>query len=75
MNIDDLYLEYELTSLSIWGTRVRNHKLFQRFIASFTALPGKTNAEKARFFIREYAALSDAEIDKICQIALEDISK
>lgn len=75
MSLDDLYLEYELTSLSIWGTRVRNHKLFAKFLNSFFALPGETNAEKARNFLRVNAGLSDAQIDKIYEIALEDVSE
>ena len=75
MSLDDLFLEYELTSLSIWGTRVRNHKLFKKFLNSFFALPGETNAEKARNFLRVNAGLSDAQIDKIYEIALEDISE
>ena len=75
MSLDDLFLEYELTSLSIWGTRVRNHKLFSKFLESFFTLPGETNAEKARYFLRTNAGLTDKEIDRIYEIALEDISE
>ncbi len=71
MSYDDLILEYELTSLSIWGTRIRSHELFSKFLEKFRALPGETNSEKARVFIRENAGLSDAEIDRICEIAVK----
>jgi protein-tyrosine phosphatase len=72
MSLNDLFLEYELTSLSIWGTRVRNHKLFSKFLQSFLALPGEKYSDKARCFIKEKAGLSDAEIDKIYEIAVEN---
>jgi protein tyrosine/serine phosphatase len=75
MNFDDLILEYELTSLSIWGTRIRNHELFSKFLDKFHALPGETYSEKARVFIREYAELSDAEIGRIYEIAVEKPEK
>jgi protein tyrosine/serine phosphatase len=71
MNHEDLILEYELTSLSIWGTRIRSHALFSKFLEKFRALPGETYSEKARTFIRENAGLSDDEIDRICEIATE----
>jgi len=75
MSHEDLILEYELTSLSIWGTRVRSHELFSVFLKNFLALPGETYSEKARVFIRENAGLSDDEIDRIYDIAVDKSEK
>ena len=75
MSHEDLILEYELTSLSIWGTRIRSHALFQRFMEKFLTLQGETYSEKARTFIRENAGLTDAEIDRICEIAVKKANR
>ena len=71
MTLDDLILEYELTSLSIWGARLRKHRLFVPFLDAFMALDGETLSDKARSFIRNNAGLSDKEVDKICKILTE----
>ncbi|MBE6644114.1 MAG: tyrosine-protein phosphatase [Ruminococcaceae bacterium] len=75
MNYDDLILEYEITSFSIWGPRNRNYGLFVRFINKFMALEGETLSEKARNFIKNYAGLSDEQIDKIYDIAVDRNAK
>ena len=71
MSYDDLIMEYELTSLSIWGTRLRKHKIFLKCLESFMALEGQTLREKAICFLRTNAGLSDEEINRICEIAVE----
>ena len=68
MSLDDLLLEYELTSLSIWGARLRKHRLFAPFLEAFMALEGETLSDKARTFMRNNAGLTDSEIDKISEI-------
>jgi hypothetical protein len=71
MTLDDLLLEYELTSLSIWGARLRKHRLFVPFLDAFMALDGESLSDKARGFIRNHAGLSDEEIDRICDILIK----
>jgi len=70
MTLEDLILEYEITSLSLWGARTRNHHFFTGFMKCFNALAGETLAEKARTFMLEYAGLSNEQIDKIYEIAV-----
>ena len=71
MSLDDLILDYEITSLSIWGTRLRKHKLFVPFLEAFMALEGKTLSEKARTFMKTHALMKDEDIEKIIEIAIE----
>ena len=71
MSLDDLILDYEITSLSIWGTRLRKHKLFVPFLEAFMALDGKTLSEKARTFMKTHALMKDEDIEKIIEIAIE----
>lgn len=71
MSYDDLIYEYELTSLSIWGTRNRNYELFVRFIDRFMALEGETLADKAYNFLLVNARLTAEEIERIRAIAIE----
>lgn len=70
MTLKDLLFEYEITTISIWGARSRNHHLFKRFLERFNSLSGETLADKARTFLLEYAGLSNEQIDKIYEIAV-----
>ena len=70
MTLEDLILEYEITSISIWGGRNRNHHLFREFLDRFNRLSGEALSDKARAFLLEYAGLSTAQIDKIYEIAV-----
>ena len=71
MTLDDLILEFELTSLSIWGARLRKHRLFIPFFEAFMALDGESLSDKARTFIRSNAGLTEKAIDKICEILIQ----
>lgn len=71
MSLDDLILEYEITSLSVWGTRLRKHRLFVPFLDSFMALEGESLSDKAKTFLRVNARLSEEQINKICEINIE----
>ena len=74
MSREDLMNEYEFTSLSVWGTRVRNYPRFSAFLALFDALPGETMSEKARTFLRDHAGLTDRQIETIYTIAVDKIA-
>lgn len=67
----DLYLDYELTSLSIWGERSRNSDLFQAFLKTLNAYTGKTVYEKTKNFLLSTGVL-EREIDAIRRILIEE---
>lgn len=71
MSYEDLILDYEFTSLSIWGTRSRNYSEFQSFLEQFTSLHGNTLSEKARTFLKDYAGLTDKQLSTIYGILVE----
>lgn len=48
---DDLILDYELTTLSAWGTRTRNNLPFAEMFTALKGCPGKTFAEKCAAFL------------------------
>lgn len=66
----DLITEYEFTSLSIWGVRSRNYEGFQAFLRMLMQLPGNDMREKAHTFLRQYAALTQAQIARMEDILL-----
>ena len=72
MSLEDLINDYELTSLSVWGTRTRNYGLFQEFLASFRALSGESLQEKAETFLRDYAALTAEERARLYTVLVEE---
>ena len=71
MSYSDLILEYEFTSLSVWGTRTRNYWEFQEFIKLFFALPGETLKAKATAFLKEKAGLTDKQLLAIYDTLVE----
>ena len=73
MSHEDLIFEYEFTSLSIWGIRSRNYKKFLAFEEKFFALPGETLREKAVYYLKKYASLTDRQIERIYTIMVEKI--
>lgn len=62
-------LDYELTSLSVWGQRSRDGEGWRMFINEMAAL-GQTRQEQARAFLRR-AGVSDETMDRIVQILVE----
>ena len=73
MSHEDLIFEYEFTGLSIWGIRSRNYKKFLAFEEKFFALPGETLREKAVYYLKKYASLTDRQIERIYTIMVEKI--
>lgn len=71
MSYDDLILDYELTTLSLWGTRHRYRPLFVEFRDAFMKLQGETLKDKARNYLKSYAGLSEEEIKSIYNIMVE----
>lgn len=71
MDLDYLILEYEFTSLSIWGIRTRNYVEFQRFLEQFMLIHGETLQQKGETFLKKYADLTDSEIADIYDILIE----
>ena len=62
-------LDYELTSLSVWGKRSRNGEGWQLFVNELASL-GETRQEQARAFLRR-AGVTDETMDKIVEILTE----
>lgn len=65
MSYEDLIFEYEYTSLSIWGIRTRNYPPFAEMVRLLSQLPGKDLQEKTRYFLKHYADLTDAQLDRL----------
>lgn len=75
MRYEDLINEYEFTSLSIWKTRSRNYGEFHQFTELFLALPGETVRQKGSAFLKEYAGLTDEQLDAIYSMLVEQTSE
>jgi len=71
MSYEDLIFEYEYTSLAIWGIRTRNYPPFAELVRLLTALPGKDLQEKARYFLKHYADLTDSQLDGLYDAMVE----
>ena len=71
MSENDLYLDYELTSLSIWGERSRNAELFQAFLKVLKAYSGDTISQKSESFLLS-AGMTKHELNMIRTMLIED---
>ena len=67
---NNLYLDYELTSLSIWGERSRNSELFQAFLNALQVYEGTTVNEKSKNFLLS-VGITESEIETIRDILIE----
>lgn len=65
----DMDLDYELTSLSIWGERSRMGEGWQSFMNELK-MYGKTRHEQVRAFLR-HAGVTDETMDRIVEILVE----
>lgn len=70
MSDEDLALDYELTSLSVWGCRSRNAEESPMKLSCFATDEG-TTAERVRAFLLAHG-VPQAHIDAVRQILLED---
>ncbi len=73
MSEDDLYLDYELTSLSIWGERSRHSELFQAFLQELNTYGGNTcpiNQKCKKYLLS--AGVTEHDINVIKRILIED---
>lgn len=71
MSDEELILDYELTSLSIWGDRRRDSELFSGLMEALTAYPGATLGERAAAFL-DVCGVDAAMQEKLRQILLEE---
>ena len=71
MSYDDLLLDYEYTTLAIWSPRTRLTPNFVDMLDRFDRLEGERLCDKARSYLKDYAALSDDDLDKIYSILVE----
>lgn len=67
---EDQDLDYELTSLSVWGQRSSRGEGWQAFQAELGSL-GSARREQARAFLRR-AGVTDATMDRVVAILVED---
>ena len=65
MSEKDLILDYEFTSLSVWGTRTRNYIEFKKFLEKFNSLPGLNLQKKGEFFLKNYTNLNSKQINTL----------
>jgi len=73
MKLEDLINEYEFTTLAIWGIRTRNYKDFAKFLELFNAVPGETLKEKAETYLKEFAGLTDKQLNSIYEIMVQEV--
>lgn len=66
----DTLLDYEITSLSVWGERNRVSELYQSFLEELSKYKGDTFEEKIMSFIYS-CGISKEQLDKIRDILLE----
>ena len=70
---DDLGLDYEFSSFSRWNRRSRRSEQFQEFLKEFRKY-GNTLQECGEGFMKA-GGLTDAELERIRSILLEEISE
>lgn len=66
----DILLDYEITSLSIWGDRNRTSELYTEFLEELENYEGKTFEEKIMSFIYS-CGVTEEQLDKIRGILLD----
>lgn len=66
----DLILDYELTSLAIWGDRSRKSELFQGFVKELGLYAGNTLSEQAYSFLLS-CGITESQMQKIRTILLD----
>ncbi|MBR4867058.1 MAG: tyrosine-protein phosphatase [Clostridia bacterium] len=66
----DILLDYEITSLSIWGDRSRESELWQGLEQALMTYPGANFPERARAFLLD-AGVSESQMEIIRSILLE----
>ena len=73
MSEQDLILDYELTSLSIWGDRSHKSDLFQGFMEQLNQYAGDTLQERALSFLYS-CGITEEQMQRIRDILLEHLS-
>ena len=73
VSLDDIYLDYELSSLSIWNVRSRNYSEFSEFIERLLSFGGEgdTLADMTRRCLTEHFGIRESVLDDICDIFAE----
>ena len=71
MSYEDLLLDYEFTTLSLWGIRTRNYEEFKRFAEMFRALPGESMRDKATYFLKKHAGMTERQLSRIYDTLVE----
>ncbi len=66
----DTLLDYEITSLSVWGERNRVSDLYQSFLTELQNYEGKTFEERVMSFIYS-CGITEEQLDKIRNILLD----
>lgn len=66
----DTLLDYEITSLSVWGQRNRKSELYQSFLAELETYEGSTFEERVMSFVYS-CGITDAQLKKIRGILLD----
>jgi protein-tyrosine phosphatase len=72
MRDEDLYTDYELTSLSIWGERLRHQEAFQDLLQTLAlfAADGSSLQAQVEHYLR-VIGVTDAEVARIREILVE----
>lgn len=70
MSKEDLFLDYEITSLCIWGDRCRESEYWQSLLAALAEYPGDTIREQVENFLFS-CGVSEAQLHIIRTLFLE----
>lgn len=70
VSLDDVILDYELSSLAIWGIRTRNYSEFAEFINTLLSFGGEGDslADKTRICLTKHFGIKEKVLDDICDI-------
>ena len=73
VDLNDIILDYELSSLSIWNIRSRNYSEFVEFIDKLLSFggDGDTLADKTRICLTEHFGIKESVLDDVCDIFTE----
>lgn len=70
MSEEDLLMDYEMTSMCIWGDRCRVTKYWQSFYAALSEYPGENVLEQSISFLKSIGVTKE-QMDRIRDILLE----
>ena len=70
VEMQDLILDYELTSLSVWGVRTRNYSEFIKFVDYIKSFGSNDDdfSVKTRLCLKQHFGIKESVLDEVCDI-------